>query len=1012
MRVRLFLTGLLILTITGCEDGDTDLRLNAVIDAQGLRTQLPDNALAPEAAGPVFELGKALFFTKSLSMNGDTACVSCHHPMLGGGDALSLPVGVDALVPELLGPGRTHDGDRSKDRFADGAPNVPRNSPTIFNLQFYNRSIFWDGRIKVLEEEHVSHGEGQKLQTPDSIFDAPDPLAGNNLSAAQARFPVTSNNEMFGHGPGHLEINEEKRSLLLQRLRNSVSGTDSSESKWVQAFKEAFQDESGDPAQVITMERITEALSVYQRSQVFIDNPWYSYLQGESDALTSEEKKGALLFYSDQKEGGYACNQCHRGGTLTDELYHNLAIPQFGRGKHIQGFDTGRLQVTNLSTDKYKFRTPSLLNTEVTGPWGHTGAYIRLEDIVRHHLNIEKAVSEYDYSLKELQQFRYLPPAEDKYRALTERALDTLKDSPEWVFAHKSEPNEDHVEQLTAFLKTLTDPCVNDSECLSRWIPDAQSVPDPERLVASFSDFSEQSNTYTSPQEEQSEAVVISDDLLFTDVSAVAGFNYSMLPGDNLSEVYFVAGGLAVGDYNKDGFEDVFVSHSLQPGKLFLNSGNGSFNDVTKEVLGDFKTRQFGGIFFDPDADGDLDLLVSTDDESSYSNLWVNNGNGSFIESDNNAGLKFSRATQSFSLADIDGDRDLDLFAGHWGIRKDSENPGYLWRNDGKGIFHDASDIVPETPPAIVSKVADAKLDVRFTGNFADIDADGDVDLLISGDFGTSQILKNDAGRTFTDETDQEISDENGMGGAVGDYDNDGDLDWFVTSIHNPSSAKTYIGGDSGNRLYQNNGTGDMKDVTGIAGVREGFWGWGACFADFNNDGWLDIFHTNGMTDPAPESSPYQQFLKDPSRLFMNNKDGTFSERSAELGVFHSKQGRGISCFDYDNDGDIDIMIANNGEAPSLYRNNSEENGYVSVTLQGDGKNPMAVGAKVWLTADGITQFRQLQLGSNYLSNNSLVVHFGIGKARQAEMLKVRWTDGSETILQNPPINQRIAVKK
>jgi hypothetical protein len=304
-------------------------------------------------------------------------------------------------------------------------------------------------------------------------------------------------------------------------------------------------------------------------------------------------------------------------------------------------------------------------------------------------------------------------------------------------------------------------------------------------------------------------------------------------------------------------------------------------------------------------------------------------------------------------------------------------------------------------------------IDVKFTGNFADIDGDHDADLLISGDFETSQVLTNNNG-TYSDATTDVISDENGMGGTVGDYDNDGDLDWFVTSIHNPLETKSYIGGDSGNRLYQNNGSGTFTDVTETAGVREGFWAWGTCFADFNNDGWLDIFHTNGMSDGQSQSeSGYKQFYKDPSRLFMNNQDGTFTEKSIEFGITHNEQGRGISCLDYDNDGDVDILIANNGLSPTLYRNNNLDNkNYLSIELVGATPNPMAVGAKVWLTAGGMTQMREIRLGSNYLSNDPLIQHFGLADQTQVSEVRVRWTDGTETTMEDVAANQRLVINK
>jgi len=235
--------------------------------------------------------------------------------------------------------------------------------------------------------------------------------------------------------------------------------------------------------------------------------------------------------------------------------------------------------------------------------------------------------------------------------------------------------------------------------------------------------------------------------------------------------------------------------------------------------------------------------------------------------------------------------------------------------------------------------------DFTFTPNFADIDNDKWPDLLIASDFGTTRVFRNNAGLSFTDVTDSAISDENGMGAAVGDYDNDGDLDWFVSSIWDPDGAieSPQNWGVSGNRLYRNLGDGTFEDVTNESGVRRGYWGWGSCFADFNNDGHLDLFHVNGFRFLANE-----EFGEDPSRLFVAQGDGTFLERSIELGIEDTAQGRGVVCFDYDRDGDVDIFVMNNQQKAGLYRNDLESiNQYITIQLNGVAGNPRGIGARV-----------------------------------------------------------------
>lgn len=157
----------------------------------------------------------------------------------------------------------------------------------------------------------------------------------------------------------------------------------------------------------------------------------------------------------------------------------------------------------------------------------------------------------------------------------------------------------------------------------------------------------------------------------------------------------------------------------------------------------------------------------------------------------------------------------------------------------------------------------------------------------------------------------------------------------------------------------------------------------------------------------------FKQFSKDHSRLFINNKDGTFTESSLEYGIIHTGQGRGISCFDYDHDGDVDVLIANNGASPSLFRNNAKDNNnYLHVSLVGGIKNKEAVGAKITITIDGKQQLRQLRLGSNYLSNDPVIAYFGVGKSTKVDSLSIRWMDGTVKKLINVNVNQHLRIDK
>jgi hypothetical protein len=229
------------------------------------------------------------------------------------------------------------------------------------------------------------------------------------------------------------------------------------------------------------------------------------------------------------------------------------------------------------------------------------------------------------------------------------------------------------------------------------------------------------------------------------------------------------------------------------------------------------------------------------------------------------------------------------------------------------------------------------------------------------------------------------------MGACLADYDNDGDLDWFVTSIWDPPSFRT------GNRLYRNAGNGTFSDVTDAAGVRAGYWGWATSFADFNNDGHLDIYQENGMRAP---------FDVDPARFWVSNGNATFTERSGEVGINHTGQGRGVVCFDYDRDGDLDIFVANNSQAPKLFRNDGgNAQNSVTVKLRGAAPNTEAIGARVFATIGGMTQMRELRAGSNYVSQDPVEAFFGCGTATSVDDLRIEWPDGDVDILHDMPVN-------
>lgn len=361
----------------------------------------------------------------------------------------------------------------------------------------------------------------------------------------------------------------------------------------------------------------------------------------------------------------------------------------------------------------------------------------------------------------------------------------------------------------------------------------------------------------------------------------------------------------------------------------------------------------------------------------------------------------------SATFFDYDNDGYVDLFLSHWDARwvagADTQT---VWRNNGAGSFVSAS-----IASGVAEGIRQRQVDFSFTPNFSDIDGDGDSDLLLARDFGLSQVYLNNGDATFTDVTDRDvISDQNGMGAAVGDYDNDGDMDWFVTSIY---TLDVQDGDLYGNRLYRNHGSAVFEDVTVSAGVDNGGWGWGSCFADFDNDGDLDLFHVNGWN---PQFD--QDFTQDQVRLFENNGDATFVERAGEIGLDNRGQGRGVVCFDAERDGDVDILITNNGaDHLAYYRNQTgQTNHYLNIRLAGAGANRLGIGAWITVTtgsgtADELTQVRELGGHNNYVSHNPYEVHVGLGNADSADV-EVRWPDGGITSELGLSVDQAIIIAR
>ncbi|MFT5813944.1 MAG: cytochrome c peroxidase [Psychroserpens sp.] len=461
-----------------------DADVKAIIVTQNLTGDPSTGRALPDIEEPKAQLGMKLFFTKSLGGDLDAACVTCHHPMLGGGDDLVLPIGVDAEVVDLLGPGRFHS---TNGEHFDGGPTVPRNAPTTFNIALWDNFLFHDGRVESLgKTPKLGGNDGLGIRTPDVPFGDIDSNAGVNLVVAQARFPVTSKEEMKNFTTFDGTNNTEIRQNLEQRLGDygNPLGGKLIVNDWLVEFKKAFLTPDGTAEELITFDNITDAIGEYESSQVFVETPWKEYVQGDDSAISDAAKRGALLFFNTRQDGGANCSSCHSGDFFTDESFHIIGMAQIGRGKGDGDFGTedfGRFRETRDEKDKYAFRTPSLLNVTATGPWGHAGGSATLQQAIRTHLNPQQELNNYDFSqlapnIQAVDMVTNTQLAIDKLVANRVNGITSIEDIS---------LTDTQVEELLAFLAVLTDPCVEDRECLGKWIPDAtDSNPDTLRINA------------------------------------------------------------------------------------------------------------------------------------------------------------------------------------------------------------------------------------------------------------------------------------------------------------------------------------------------------------------------------------------------------------------------------------------------------------------------------------------------------------------------------------------------
>ena len=514
----------------------------------------------------------------------------------------------------------------------------------------------------------------------------------------------------------------------------------------------------------------------------------------------------------------------------------------------------------------------------------------------------------------------------------------------------------------------------------------------------------------------------------FSDQTAASGLVFThqtSLPAipNEREEWHMMTPGVAVADFNRDGWLDVFINGGAgQNSALFINNGNGSFTDRALEWGIDLTDAEGSSATVgDINADGWPDIYVGTMDGRNY--LLVNSGAGSFTENAIAAGVDLTvpvegeahqRNTFGGAFGDVDLDGDLDLYTTQWWF--ESQFGNRLFLNDGSGVFTDVT---------VSHGLLQGALDEywAFTPILQDMNGDFYPELIVAADFSTSRYFVNDGDGTFTRVTGNgTATDENGMGAAIGDYDGDGDPDWFITSIYDDDFIAEANWGVTGNRLYRNDGADLFTDTTGPGlnlpippdgpGVRHGFWGWGTAFADFDHDGDLDLTMTNGFELPPGGTNHDPDFLTDPTRLWINDGDyvngPNWTESAIVCGINHIDDGKGLVVFDYDNDGDLDILITSNMSDVVLYRNDIDQlltnysDSWIEIDLIAPpGVAPGGIGAKIEITSLGVTSTRWVNTGGSFMSGGPGRVHFGLKPAKSIDELRISWPNGLVTHMFN-----------
>ncbi|HKA18957.1 MAG TPA: CRTAC1 family protein [Blastocatellia bacterium] len=525
----------------------------------------------------------------------------------------------------------------------------------------------------------------------------------------------------------------------------------------------------------------------------------------------------------------------------------------------------------------------------------------------------------------------------------------------------------------------------------------------------------------------------------FVDVTQASGvrFKHNTAP-EKKYIVESMSGGVALFDYDNDGWLDIYLTNSLtvdtandaknSRSALYRNNRDGTFTDVTDRSGLGYPGWAMGIATADYDGDGWIDVYITC---LGPNHLYHNNGDGTFTDVTQKAGVDDTRWSTGAAFGDYDNDGNVDLFVANYVDFRIKDLPEFgkgkfcqfrgvpvqcgprglpgagdsLFHNNGDGTFTEVS-----------KKAGVSDLDGRFgmSALWTDLDGDGWMDLYVANDSGPNFLYKNNRNGTFKEigllsgcAVGEDGNEQGSMGLAIGDYNHDGLLDIFVTNFS-----------DEYNTLYrQEKGMffSDVSFASKLAQVSIPYVGWATDFIDFDNDGWVDLMVVNGHVYPQVDNISVGITYAQRILLFHNEHNGTFSEVAANCGdaLTARRVSRGAAFGDIDNDGDVDVVINNLDGSPVVLRNEGgNKNNWINIKTIGSKRNREALGAQVTVKADDLVQVKEVYSGGSYISQNDTRLHFGLGKKTKIDLIEVRWPAGKTEAFRDVPVNQFVVIQE